>query len=614
MPGMIGLAGSDRTLHEEYLRRFSGIWGESGHTDTLEFQHGFIAGHSFSPLTAVHRFRDGSIMAADGEASLYKSIGRAGYGEDPELFTKDADCIALTPAGKGNIALVDGTRIYLAVENSGLFPLYFCHSGDTLLFGSHIKPLARTVGAEFDPVGICEFIRFRHIYSDRSFYIGIKRLLPGQVLVCDFERNITSIRETAESWTRRFDESDRDEILDSYITALNNAAARCLDDTGLTGLMMSGGWDSKVLLASLMEILGPEKIFGYTHGGVKGRELKIADRIMNHSGINHHLENIDEKTFLLDSIGENFDRTENIVFPHWFRAGRLLKEKGISAVAAGIFGEVGGGHYTMAWTMPRWKQGLNVGIQLLNLDRVIPVASPVLNMAAVYERLSIKAFVKPRILNRDFWNSIPDLVDQINSDIHSHLKRLESRGVLHPDQLIEAMLTETRGSQYIGAQLRVCRSSLDVINVYGDMEHFNVSSWIPPSAKLHNIIGKEMLRRIAPELLKYPTAATLIHNRYPMILQEATRIIRRAYETGAMALRRKTKGRISPRLVVWHDFEFLRDGRILKDIAGSYRSEILDRKACSEYIADVEGYVYPYELYNAQNDMMTAYTVDRILG
>jgi hypothetical protein len=616
MPGMIGLAGSDGSLRDEYLRRFSEIWGGPEQIDTLEFDRGFVSGHSFPPFSAVRRLRDGSLMAVDGEASLYRMTDPTGHEEDPVLFRKDDDGITLREPCKGNIALVDGSRLYIAAEPSGLFPLYYCHAGNALLFGSHIRPLAGTVGAEIDPIGVCQFIRFRHIYHDRSLYKGIKRLLPGQVLAMDLDSNVASIRETSETWTRRFDESDREGILDRYITALKSASAGCFDEAGTTAIMMSGGWDSKVLLASMIDVLGPDRIFGYSHGGVTGRELKIAARIMTDHGIEHHLENIDDRTFVLDSIEERFNRVENAVFPHWLRAGMLLKEKGASAVTAGILGEVGGGHYTTAWTMPRWRQGLNVGIQLMNLGRLVPrsLTSPAPNIGDVYDYLSIRSIAKPRTVSMDFWNSAPDLVDQINSDIHSHLGRLESRGVKHPDQLVEALLTETRGSQYIGAQLRICRSSLDVASVYGDMEHLKISSWIPSLAKVHNIIGKGTLRKIAPRMLDYPTAATLIPNRYPIIMQEAARVARRAYETAAMALRRRTKGKISPGLVAWHDFEFLRDGRILRDIAGSYRSDIFDREACSGYIDEVQGYIYPYELYNVQNDMMTAYTIDRILG
>lgn len=614
MPGICGGAGCDPYIRTALLRLFSDIWGE---IEIKHFTNGYVAGHSFTPSTALHTMHDGTSFAVDGETSVYQRVNRIKQGADTELFHIKNDRVALTPLCKGNLAIIsfDHRHLHLATEPTGLFPLYYMLCDGGLLFSSHIKPLAAATRVDRDPVGIFQFMRFRHIYAGRTLFKNIRRLQPGQALVYDIKKDTLTVYETSRSWTLKLDGTSRHEIAETYLSALIRATNRCLDGDTRHGLMISGGWDSKLLLAAMRKHLSPENIFGYSHGDINGRELTIVRRLLERCGIENHLENLDGQIFRLDRIERHFNRTEHFIFPHWYRAGHLLSKLNIRSVAAGIFGEVGGGHYTRAMMMNRWKQGCNVGARLLKLDGLLPASSKhaANNTKSVYEFVQVRNLNRHWLIREDYWNSVPDLVDRVNSDIRDHLQRLEDRGIRDVDQLLEAHLTETRACQYIAPQLRTCRAHVDIVNIYGDQELFDIASWIPTRMKIHNAMTRAVLLEYDPLLLHFPTAAALLNSQYPILLQEATRLMRRFYEVAAMKVRLRSRGRISPRLIAWYNYEFLRDGSILRKIVDTYRCEFFDGNACSAYIDNVADFTYKFELYNAQNDIMLGYTVDRML-
>lgn len=549
MPGMCGGAGCNPELFKTLLQSFSDIWGD---IEIRHFTNGFIAGHSFTPSTSVHTMPDGTSFAADGETSIYRHVSRIKQNADIPLYHIKDGRAELTPLGKGNLAIVspDHRYLYLSTETTGLFPLYYILHDGGLLFSSHIKPLAKTAHVDYDPIGVIQFMRFRFIYAGRTFFRNIQRLQPGQALVYDIEKDTLITHETSRAWSLKLDNKSFGEIVDTFLETLINAAKQCFDRETRHALMASGGWDSKLLLAVMRKYLSSKNVFVYSHGDPEGRELSIVRRLLERCNIEFHLENLDEQIYQLDRIQRHFNSTENFLFPHWYRAGHLLSQMNIHSVAAGIFGEVSGGHYTRAAMMNRWRQGYFLGTHLLKFDKWMPrsSANSASNNRNVFDYLHLRTLSRSWFVKEDYWNSHPDMLDEINSDIRDHLHRLEGRGIRDADQLFEAHLTETRGRQYIAPQLMTCRAHVDIMNIYGDQELYNVASWIPISMKIHNTITRAALLKYDPSLLQFPTAAVLLNNRHPILLQEATRPVRRLYEIGAMKLRRWSKGRISPRL------------------------------------------------------------------
>src|SRR5690606_36171506 len=98
----------------------------------------------------------------------------------------------------GNFALVlmDGqrARVLLAVDRTGTERLCFAHAGDTLVFSTSARAVARhpRVAAGISRQAVYEYLYCHMVPSPDTVFAGVEKLLPAQYLV--FERGQTSRR------------------------------------------------------------------------------------------------------------------------------------------------------------------------------------------------------------------------------------------------------------------------------------------------------------------------------------------------------------------------------------------------------------------------------------
>ena len=575
MPGLFGAIGCDPHLRESLRRKFSAPWGNC---ETVRLPNGIMGGHAFGQSRAVHALEDGTHFAIDGERSIYR-VETAPFRFSPTL--------ELSRTCKGNIAIATNDRWYLATDWSGSFPLYYTHTLGGILFCSRLRPLAQILHSEIDIVGLRQFFHACYMLSGRTYYKGISRLMPGQVLSYDPSYNRLSIAETSKAWVGLECSSPSETW-----TGLMEAVSNSLDTHCRNAMMMSGGWDSRTLLAAAEKFLSAEKLLAYYHGGKDSFEEKIASEVCHSLGVKFHHEPLGVALFDLDFLKRGFDRTETVVFPEWHRAGLLLSTFGIDCVSSGVFGEILGGHYSRIMLSNRTRKIPIFLMQMLGVNG---------SMASIFDVLRIQHVVKPWFMRAEIWGNIDELQKAMNGDIESSLKRYIDRGVQTSDQLVEAFLTEHRGSQYINSQMISCRAYLDVSIPFADREFFKQTSRIPLTAKLHNALNRRVLRQYTPEILRFPTAAAPVSASMPILVQELSRLLRHVVE-------RKVK--LPP--IGWWDWEFLRDGTILNAMVDDLELDLWSKKAIRQKIADFQGNKAE-SIGQLRQRLLMIYTVDLML-
>jgi hypothetical protein len=376
--------------------------------------------------------------------------------------------------------------------------------------------------------------------------------------------------------------------------------------------MLSGGWDSRTLLAAARS-LPDKRVAGYTHGDTESRELRLVRQLAADLGVNCQLEAINDASYDIDALGHGFARVENVVFPHWHRAGALLACGGTATVSAGVYGEVLGGHYGPAMRLAGLKKALAVAKGIVGVDQEMTNVEPQELLSRTYGLFAVDPFSRPWTVHEEAWRSAPSLLDTINTDIHADISRLVDRGISTSDQIVEAYISEHRGTQYINSQLLSCRAFVDIALPFVDQELLLAASRTPLSAKIHNRLNQQMLKTHAPESLQFPLAATLIAARNPMFLQETSRFCRSLMERAQWKLHFATKQRTAPPRLGWVNFEFLRDGKSLTTIVDDLRSCIWDRKALIERISACTARGYDQPLHPISDAIMKVYTVDLML-
>ncbi|NLE60263.1 MAG: hypothetical protein GX616_18085, partial [Planctomycetes bacterium] len=375
MPGMIGGIGCiDRC--RDLLERFKSIWPE---VTEEAFPDGLLAGHAFEPARALHRTCNGCHLAVDGELAIYLHASGAAAGEGPALLVVDDGIPRLTRLARGNVAAIcsDGRALHLVTEATGGFPLYYAEVNGGLLFSSYLRILAQCLNSGRDAVGLAQTLCLGYVVGGRTCFRGIRRVLPGQAITYDLESRRLTIYETTRAWTRELREP-WEHIVERTERALRQAVRRCCPPGRRYAIMMSAGWDSRLVLAAMLAECGPDSLLCYTHGDPASRELRLTRRIVGRRGVPSHFEDMPQDFFQPQELSRDFDRTENLEWFYWHRAGRLLAAEGVDAVVTGMFGEILGGQYGALMAMKElaagkqnvMKQVSLIGLQLLRLDRL----------------------------------------------------------------------------------------------------------------------------------------------------------------------------------------------------------------------------------------------------
>lgn len=288
-----------------------------------------------------------------------------------------------------------------------------------------------------------------------------------------------------------------------------------------------------------------------------------------------------------------------------------MNSRGVTALAAGVLGEVLGGHYglgmllhgrakmtTVLRGLLGWKPDADVEAHLdRGWERVERLLRP------VWQR-------RPYYLTEDYWLGGAQAREDGVADVHASLNAIRSRGIESPLQALEVYITETRGAQYICAQLMCCRSHVEVVLPFGDRELLEASYSVPLSGRLHNLLNRTMLRRNAPELLIPPLAATFAPAGSPLLVQESGRFVRHTLERLLWSLHFRSSGRVPRPRFSWVDFQWLRYSDLLARLVERLRLDIWDRDALHRRIKDLRSGGWPHPAHPMLDILLRITTVD----
>ena len=157
-------------------------------------------------------------------------------------------------------------RCILARDRLGIKPLYYAECGGRLVFASEIKALLKYPGMDVEPdmEAVSCYLSYRYPTGHRTFFRGIRSLLPGHYLEITGEG--TSLHQY---WDLPVitDMEDRGEAF--YVKKLRrvleeSVASRMISDVPL-GAYLSGGLDSGVIV-SIMAGLSGKRVKTFTIG------------------------------------------------------------------------------------------------------------------------------------------------------------------------------------------------------------------------------------------------------------------------------------------------------------------------------------------------------------
>ena len=213
------------------------------------------------------RSRDGKVVLVyNGEIYNFRELRREleeeGYdfrsSGDTEVVLNayhawGTDCITRFN-GMFALAVWDGRSksLFMARDRYGIKPLYYWHSGSTLLFASEIKALLQheAVKRRVNRHALLEYFTFQNIFTDNTLFEGVKLLPPGHSAVLESREKRLKI---SQYWDFNFREPPAAKDMGEYEEELDRlfaqAVRRQIVSDVPVGAYLSGGMDSGAITA-----------------------------------------------------------------------------------------------------------------------------------------------------------------------------------------------------------------------------------------------------------------------------------------------------------------------------------------------------------------------------
>ncbi len=530
---------------------------------------------------------------------------------DERTFIRDG-FVGLEFENPGSLVLYDQkTKTTFAFADiTGIFPLFWSIHHGRICIGSSLSELGENLSPATDDVGVIEFLQDGYCVGARTVYKGVQRLRPGEALRFVAATQRVSSCDQSPLWSQAQSHLGRKKLLDSAVDMLRHSC----EEMRNTMLMMSGGWDSRTLLAGALSTPVGRSLSLYFHGDTRSREARIAKEIAEIESLPITLAPIDPSSFSAGFVEESFKRYENVVFPHWHRAALASTEIGsqVQSVTAGILGEILGGHYGPPFLHPGFRKIAST-LWYLTGARFFKSLEPVKESTrsdAAMRLLGQPVYPKYWCIGDDKWQSrFTRIHEGVNEDIVNSVNRYLQRGISTQEGLVEAFITEQRGSQYVAAQLRSAATLKPPVIPFAQRSFLTFACSVPFALKANNSLNRALIQKLHPELLKFSTAAVLCRTSRPIVCQESTRALRKILVDGGWKIRKLTNGRVPAYRWGWVNFQFLQDSDALLGVAESLRSSLWDKAAIQARIKE-----NVFRSYHVLNDMLMKVKTLDLLG
>jgi len=179
-------------------------------------------------------------------------------------------------------------KLLLANDRIGQYPLYYAQNAGGLLFASGLRALLAdpTLSHTINEVAIAQFFTFGHVLSDHTLLTNVRRIPPASLLT--FANGQLNIRPY---WQMRHPDHyplrDETEWMDDLSYYLRQAVTRQAPGDLSAGILLSGGIDSRVLLAFLPGSPATQPIHTFTWGIPGCDDAKFAGELAAKTGTRH---------------------------------------------------------------------------------------------------------------------------------------------------------------------------------------------------------------------------------------------------------------------------------------------------------------------------------------
>ena len=191
-------------------------------------------------------------------------------------------------------------RLLLVRDRLGIKPLHYAEVDGQLVFASEIKALLKhpAVKREIDLLSLSKYLTFEYVPAPNTIFKGIRKLLPGHLLIWEKGR-IATKQYWKLSFSTEHGARSTEQIIERLLELLKASVKRQLISDVPLGAFLSGGIDSSSIAAFMSELVpGQVKTFCIGFEDSSFDESNYAAEVARCLGCEHHQEILSPKKAL----------------------------------------------------------------------------------------------------------------------------------------------------------------------------------------------------------------------------------------------------------------------------------------------------------------------------
>ncbi|UHQ98604.1 asparagine synthase-related protein (plasmid) [Natrinema zhouii] len=394
-------------------------------------------------------------------------------------------------------------QLSLFTDRFGTRPLYYSETDDGIVFSTNIQslPLHPGVETEFDETYLAEYFALHRPFGVRTPLTGVAKTQPGSVMTIDPDGSYETHRYWRPVYTPR--ERSREYFADRLARTFRDVVADRTDRAGEYGLLLSGGSDSRLVLAALTALDRQVQTFHLAEW--HNREAKTAAKVSAAAGAPLTLL-IRDGDYLARSLTGNSEMSNFVGYFNQAHANEFDEtlSSSVDVLLTGHYGDMlfKGNHLR--------KSSVDLG----------PLGSFDLPRERSIE--TVEEFVDHRAdVNTPAYLQLPRSIRELyRDDVRKEGEEVIDHGVSYPS-LREATLASrcplTNGTSqffYHGTSQMMPSGT-----PFLDNRLFDLFLTIPVRHLLRGDLINEAISRLAPALADYPHGSGVVPVRYPLAAQ-----------------------------------------------------------------------------------------------
>ncbi|HHH40535.1 MAG TPA: hypothetical protein ENK56_00860 [Chloroflexi bacterium] len=375
-------------------------------------------------------------------------------------------------------------RLTLFNDRFGLQALFYVQVGRQFLFASSTWPLLAHPGVEprLDRVAVAEFLTFEFVLGERTLLEGISLLPPATCFVVQDGR-VREGRYWHFHFARRHRLHENGYYVEAWTERMERAVARQLRDDGPIGVQLSGGLDSRVVLAFIRS--RHPSVHTFTFGLPDSDDARLAREVARQLHTVHHF--LPLRPDFVQEIAEEAvrlsDGLKSCVHLHAFAQARQMAEH-VRAVYTGSLGDsLMGGHLSRSlWACYDEEELARSLFRQYNVVFSPPALSALLG-EGFEDGLREQVFA-------DFRATLAESRARLQADVREHfsIRQSDRRWILEGQRLL--------------------RHYLIVRTPFYDNDLVDFMLTVPPGLRFEEYLYRIAFRRAFPRLAKVPLEKT----------------------------------------------------------------------------------------------------------